>query len=237
MLHHFVNERERKVDFNVAALWASTIPACFHQQSIFTQFSNSFEVCLRAECIHTPLILFLRKSLNRKVCVQKTTASTASSNILTTVRADSAEENPYFRRPHQQKPNGRLLYAQSMSNLLLQNGYVLVMASGMILCILIGGNIDLSVGSVFYLTISLCLLVGVWQGYWSGYNGHYRLLAVRGQGRRASGGCHLRRCLQPQERKIRNISQIRRTRSCSRSAFAMKLFTNPLCITIACKKQ
>lgn len=86
---------------------------------------------------------------------------------------------------------GRLLYAQNMSNLLLQNGYVLVMACGMLLCILTGGNIDLSVGSVIcmvggmaavlitnhgfniYLTILLCLLVGlaagVWQGYWIGY--------------------------------------------------------------------
>lgn len=86
---------------------------------------------------------------------------------------------------------GRLLYAQNMSNLLLQNGYVLVMACGMLLCILTGGNIDLSVGSVIcmvggvaavlitnhgfniYLTIILCLLIGlaagVWQGYWIGY--------------------------------------------------------------------
>lgn len=87
--------------------------------------------------------------------------------------------------------DGRLLYAQNMSNLLLQNGYVLVMACGMLLCILTGGNIDLSVGSVIclvggiaavmitnlganvFLTIGLCLLiglaVGVWQGYWIGY--------------------------------------------------------------------
>lgn len=86
---------------------------------------------------------------------------------------------------------GRLLYAQNMSNLLLQNGYVLVMACGMLLCILTGGNIDLSVGSVIclvggvaavlitnhgfniYLTILICLLIGlaagVWQGYWIGY--------------------------------------------------------------------
>lgn len=86
---------------------------------------------------------------------------------------------------------GRLLYAQNMSNLLLQNGYVLVMACGMLLCILTGGNIDLSVGSVIclvggvaavgitnlgwnpYLTIILGLIiglaVGVWQGYWIGY--------------------------------------------------------------------
>ena len=86
---------------------------------------------------------------------------------------------------------GRLLYAQNLSNLLLQNGYVLVMACGMLLCILTGGNIDLSIGSVVclvgglgaalitnlgwnaYLTILLCLLtglaIGAWQGYWIGY--------------------------------------------------------------------
>lgn len=86
---------------------------------------------------------------------------------------------------------GRLLYAQNMSNLLLQNGYVLVMACGMLLCILTGGNIDLSVGSVIclvggvaavlitnngmnpFIAIVLCLVIGilagVWQGYWIGY--------------------------------------------------------------------
>ena len=45
----------------------------------------------------------------------------------------------------------RLLYPQNMSNLMLQNGYVLVMACGMLLCILTGGNIDLSIGSVICL--------------------------------------------------------------------------------------
>ena len=42
---------------------------------------------------------------------------------------------------------GRLLLAQNVSNLLLQNAYVLIMACGMLLCILTGGNVDLSVGS------------------------------------------------------------------------------------------
>lgn len=87
--------------------------------------------------------------------------------------------------------NGRLIYAQNLSNLMLQNGYVLVMACGMLLCILTGGNIDLSIGSVIclvgglaavmisdmavnpILTIVICLivglLVGIWQGYWIGY--------------------------------------------------------------------
>jgi putative multiple sugar transport system permease protein len=86
---------------------------------------------------------------------------------------------------------GKLLYAQNMSNLLLQNGYVLVMACGMLLCILTGGNIDLSIGSVIcmvgglaavmitnlgwspYIAILICLLagiaVGAWQGYWIGF--------------------------------------------------------------------
>ena len=86
---------------------------------------------------------------------------------------------------------GRLLYAQNISNLLLQNAYVLVMACGMLLCILTGGNVDLSVGSILclvgavsaqlmsklnlnaFLTIIICMvfavLIGIWQGFWVGY--------------------------------------------------------------------
>ena len=86
---------------------------------------------------------------------------------------------------------GRLLYPQNMSNLLLQNSYVLVLACGMLLCILTGGNIDLSVGSTVclvgalaaqlmdksgmnaILVIFICLMVGAviggWQGFWIGY--------------------------------------------------------------------
>ena len=85
----------------------------------------------------------------------------------------------------------RLLYPQNLSNLLLQNAYVLVMACGMLLCILTGGNIDLSVGSTVCLVgaiaakllakydmnaiavIVICLvlacLIGMWQGFWIGY--------------------------------------------------------------------
>ena len=85
---------------------------------------------------------------------------------------------------------GRLLYPQNMSNLLLQNAYVLVLACGMLLCILTGGNIDLSVGSTVclvgalaakllqvtdlhaILVILICLavgaVIGVWQGFWIG---------------------------------------------------------------------
>lgn len=86
---------------------------------------------------------------------------------------------------------GRLLYPQNMSNLMLQNSYVLVLACGMLLCILTGGNIDLSVGSTVclvgamaaqmmdktgmnaILVIFICLMVGAviggWQGFWIGY--------------------------------------------------------------------
>ena len=49
---------------------------------------------------------------------------------------------------------GRLILAQNISNLLLQNAYVMVMACGMLLCILTGGNVDLSVGA------TLCLSAG-----------------------------------------------------------------------------
>lgn len=35
-----------------------------------------------------------------------------------------------------------------MANLISQNSYVFILATGMLLCILTGGNIDLSVGSV-----------------------------------------------------------------------------------------
>ena len=87
--------------------------------------------------------------------------------------------------------DGRLVYAQNISNLLLQNAYVLVMACGMLLCILTGGNVDLSVGATLCLigavaaqlmgqnsmgalpTIIISMLIaaaiGVWQGFWIGY--------------------------------------------------------------------
>ena len=85
---------------------------------------------------------------------------------------------------------GRLLQPQNMSNLMLQNGYVLVMACGMLLCILTGGNIDLSVGSVIclvggfaatmlgkgwgtaatiFVSLIMGLLIGMWNGFWIGY--------------------------------------------------------------------
>ena len=85
---------------------------------------------------------------------------------------------------------GRLVLAQNISNLLLQNAYVLVMACGMLLCILTGGNVDLSVGSTVCLSgaiaaqtlakggnpvvailasIAVASIIGIWQGYLVGY--------------------------------------------------------------------
>lgn len=80
---------------------------------------------------------------------------------------------------------GRMVYPQNLSNLLLQNAYVFVMACGMLLCILTGGNIDLSVGSTVclvgaivtrllnsnvneYLVIIIALIVGALIGTWNG---------------------------------------------------------------------
>ena len=85
---------------------------------------------------------------------------------------------------------GVLLKPLNVSNLIMQNSYVLVLAIGMLLCILTG-NIDLSVGSVaafigatsavfimdfkldpvFVLFLSLVMggLIGAWQGFWISY--------------------------------------------------------------------
>ena len=82
---------------------------------------------------------------------------------------------------------GKILFAQNINNLISQNGYVFVLATGMLLCILTGGNIDLSVGSVVCFTMGLGalmlqkgiptfitvlamlavgLVVGMFQGFW-----------------------------------------------------------------------
>lgn len=87
--------------------------------------------------------------------------------------------------------NGILLKPINVSRLIYQNSYVLILAIGMLLCILTGGNIDLSVGSIvafvsalsalFSVTFGLPvwlsmilgllsgLLAGMWQGFWIAY--------------------------------------------------------------------
>ncbi|MDO6732071.1 sugar ABC transporter permease [Marinovum sp. 2_MG-2023] len=86
--------------------------------------------------------------------------------------------------------NGTLLKPVNITNLFLQNSYIIIMALGM-LVVIVGGNIDLSVGSVMGfvgalaavmivnwevpvgLTILACLVVGILigaaQGYWVAY--------------------------------------------------------------------
>ena len=82
---------------------------------------------------------------------------------------------------------GNSLMPGSINNLISQNGYVFVLAAGMLLCILTGGNIDLSVGSVVCFTaavgcvmmaskinmwiavlamLAIGLLIGTFQGFW-----------------------------------------------------------------------
>jgi len=88
--------------------------------------------------------------------------------------------------------DGELLSPQNISNIMVQNSYVLILAIGMIL-IIIAGHIDLSVGSVVGLTGAIAAvlmvdmdvawplailitliagaLIGAWQGYWVAYFG------------------------------------------------------------------
>jgi len=88
--------------------------------------------------------------------------------------------------------DGILLRPQNISNLVVQNGYILVLAIGMVM-VIIAGHIDLSVGSVaafigavsgvfavqwglpWWLAIILSLiigaLVGAWQGFWIAFVG------------------------------------------------------------------
>ena len=85
----------------------------------------------------------------------------------------------------------KMLLPQNVNNLIAQNAYVFVLATGMLFCILTGGNIDLSVGSVVcfigavggkmmvtngmnsYLSMLVMVLVGIligaWQGFWIAY--------------------------------------------------------------------
>ena len=82
---------------------------------------------------------------------------------------------------------GKSLLPQNINNVISQNAYVFVLGTGMLLCILTGGNIDLSVGSVVCLAggvgaiimtknlpwplaviamLIMGLLVGMWHGFW-----------------------------------------------------------------------
>ena len=88
--------------------------------------------------------------------------------------------------------NGILLRPQNISNLIVQNGYILILAIGMVM-VIVAGHIDLSVGSVaafigavsgvfavkmelpwalaIFLSLVIGALVGAWQGFWIAYVG------------------------------------------------------------------
>ena len=51
--------------------------------------------------------------------------------------------------------HGSLFAPANITNIIRQNAYVAILATGMLLCILTGGNIDLSVGSVVALVGAL----------------------------------------------------------------------------------
>ncbi|MBQ6415799.1 MAG: sugar ABC transporter permease [Butyrivibrio sp.] len=63
---------------------------------------------------------------------------------------------------------GAILLPMNVSNLISQNAYVFVLATGMLLCILTGGNIDLSVGSVvcFVGAVGATLMMNVGVPVW-----------------------------------------------------------------------
>lgn len=89
------------------------------------------------------------------------------------------------------RTGGSMILPQNINNLIAQNGYVFILATGMLLCILTGGNIDLSVGSVvafvgalggtimvtnkwgalpaIVVMLVVGTLIGVWQGFWIAY--------------------------------------------------------------------
>ncbi len=86
---------------------------------------------------------------------------------------------------------GAILNPANITNLISQNAYVFILAVGMLLCILTGGNIDLSVGSVVCFVgaigavlmstynvimwvavlamLAIGTLIGAWQAYWIAY--------------------------------------------------------------------
>lgn len=82
--------------------------------------------------------------------------------------------------------DGKILYAQNINNLISQNAYVFVLATGMLMCILTGGNIDLAVGSVVcfaggvgavmlksglnvWIAVLAMLVIGLLIGYFQGF--------------------------------------------------------------------
>ena len=82
---------------------------------------------------------------------------------------------------------GNFFSSTNITNLIAQNSYVVILAVGMLICILTGGNIDLSVGSGvcmisaiggilmvenhvnIYVAMAICILIGIGIGAFQGY--------------------------------------------------------------------
>lgn len=86
---------------------------------------------------------------------------------------------------------GKMLLPANFNNLIAQNAYLFFLGTGMLICMLTGGNIDLSVGSLVALVgsvgatimvtmklpiplailvmILIGIVVGLWQGFWIAY--------------------------------------------------------------------
>lgn len=87
--------------------------------------------------------------------------------------------------------DGILLKPRNVSKLIYQNSYILILAIGMVLLIISGGNIDLSVGAIvafvsamsalfavtlgfppvlaIIIALAFGVLAGMWQGFWIAY--------------------------------------------------------------------
>ena len=87
--------------------------------------------------------------------------------------------------------HGSLFSPSNFTNIIYQNSYVIILAVGMLFLIIGCGNIDLSVGSIvalvgavagvlmvnneynIYMSMALCLLLGIvigaWHGFWIAY--------------------------------------------------------------------
>lgn len=93
----------------------------------------------------------------------------------------------FYFMPDKQGKIGSILLPANVTGLIAENGYVFMLATGMLLCILTGGNIDLSVGSIvcfsaaigcimmaaginMWLAVAVMLLIGLaiglFQGFW-----------------------------------------------------------------------
>lgn len=136
------------------------------------------------------------KTMSTKPQIQNDTGlENSPTSLIDTLRTNMRQYGMFFALVliillFQLLTEGILLKPLNITNIILQNSYILVLAIGMVL-VIITGHIDLSVGSIAafvgaisgiliinhnvptYLAIILCLvigaLIGAWQGFWVAY--------------------------------------------------------------------